>query len=108
LQVSGVSIHPDDLALITALRVLRNKLQHSEARYGFRDTRALLERVFVFIDRFSIDELGWWLGDVVEQPGWGGLLALAPIETNASSWTTRMVAEWVQEDGLNSVESCPH
>jgi len=107
LQTHGVYIGAEDLAMIAELRTLRNKLQHSEARYGFRDARALLQRFFIYIDRFTTNELDCWLGQVVEQPAWDGLLALAPIEANASAWTRRIVAEWVADDGLNSIGDCP-
>jgi hypothetical protein len=107
LAAGGVRLRDDEKQMIGSLRALRNRLQHSGASYGFRDTRVLLERAFVFVDRFALDEFKWWLGDIAEQPAWDALLRLEPIQTNALKLAHARVADFAS-DRLNAVESCPH
>jgi hypothetical protein len=79
----GVSFDNNGMATIIALRRLRNKLQHDGARYGYRDTRALLSRALVLLDDFTGSQLGWWIGDIAEQPAWDAMLALQPMRERA-------------------------
>jgi hypothetical protein len=106
LAARGVALDGDTTMMITSLRRLRNKLQHSGARYGFRSTRALLARTFVFLDVFVREHLGWWIGDVVEQPGWDALLALAPIHAQVQVEVQKRMDQ-AKEAGADLVE-CPH
>lgn len=83
LEAQGVKLTNAENETVRSLRQLRNKLQHGEARLSYRRTRVLLRRSLVFIDRFVLDELEWWLGDVVSQPAWDALLAIEPVRQNA-------------------------
>jgi hypothetical protein len=104
----GSPLSADDSKLVIELRAMRNKLQHSGARYGYADARAMIERSFVFVDRFARDSIGWWIGEVIEQPAWDVLLLLEPIRQSAVRRAEELVAQWRAEDGLNGVETCPH
>jgi hypothetical protein len=107
LESAGIYLTPDEHKTLEAMRLLRNQLQHSGARYGFRATRSLLERAFLFIDRFTSEEFDWWLGEVVEQPAWDALLRIEPIRRRAMLQADAIVAVAIT-DRLNSLESCPH
>ena len=107
LEGAGINLTPEEHETLEALRLLRNQLQHSGARYGFRATRSLLERAFLFIDRFTCEEFDCWLGEAVEQPAWDALLRIEPIQRRAMLQADAIVAA-ATADRLNSLESCPH
>jgi hypothetical protein len=78
LSAAGVKFTADDLDTIAKLRRLRNRLQHDGARYGYREVRKLLAKVFMFMDAFFQQEFGGWIGEIAEQPGWDALLTFPP------------------------------
>jgi hypothetical protein len=106
LASMGARFDNNAMATITALRQLRNKLQHDGARYGYRDTRALLSRALILLDDFTRNQLGWWIGDVTDQPGWDAMLALQPVREHAQIETQKRIDHAVA-DGAQ-VEQCPH
>lgn len=102
----GVNFDNNAMATIKALRQLRNKLQHDGARYGYRDTRALLSRSLTLLDDFTRNQLGWWIGDVAEQPGWDAMLMLEPVREHAQIEAQKRI-DRAAADGAK-VERCPH
>jgi hypothetical protein len=106
LARTGVSFDSNAMATITALRQLRNKLQHDGTRYGYRDTRTLLSRALVLLDDFTRNQLGWWIGDIAEQPGWDTMLALQPVQEHAQVEAQKRIDRAVA-DGAQT-EQCPH
>lgn len=107
LAMAGVHFDEAEAESITALRKLRNKLQHAGAHYSYREVRRLLARALAFVDRFALVELGWWAGEVVEQPGWDALLALPSILGNAEMQAQARV-DMVKTLVNIEVEGCPH
>ena len=86
---------------------MRNQLQHAEATFTYRHTRALLRRVMAFLDRFTLDELNCWIGDAVNPEAWGQLLGLTGIQQNAE----RLAGARAAQLGGNAdyvVTECPN
>jgi hypothetical protein len=104
----GEGLPLEEENVVGALRELRNRLQHSDGRFGYADTRALIERGFVMVDRFAREALGWWIADAIHSPHWDALLSLPAIACSASLRAEELVEEFLGEDSLNSVERCPH
>ena len=107
LRALNVMIDNNDVAAITDLRRIRNKLQHSEASFSYRATRMLLRRILVFLDDFSLKELGYWMGDAVAPKAWGEILHLEQIRRNAVDQAAARIA------GLDTelddvVQGCPN
>jgi hypothetical protein len=108
LAACGEGLPAEDARLVAALRELRNRLQHSEGRVGYADTRALIARGFVMIDRFAWEALGWWIADAIDPPMWDSLLALPEIASSAALRAEELGTKFRAEDPLNSIERCPH
>jgi hypothetical protein len=62
--------------------------------------------VLVLLDEFTRSQLGWWIGDVADQPGWDAMLALQPVRKNAQIETQKRTDQAVA-DGAQ-LEQCPH
>ncbi len=104
LTEAGVAFRVDETATLTALRQLRNKLQHSGATISYRSTRTLLRKSFIMLDRFAAEELGVWIGSVCDSVGWLSLLSINRIRTRALEVLQRFVAECRAKG--ESVEVC--
>lgn len=107
LQAAKTPISDHDVAAIGELRRLRNQLQHDHATYSYRSTRALLRRILVFVDSFSLKELGWWIGDAITPTAWGEILGLEHIQRNAESQAASRVTELSAQSGY-LVQICPN
>ena len=83
LAAVGVTIPPDETDTITQLRRLRNDLQHNSARFNHRQVLALCRRALITIDRFVVDELDVWAGDVIHPDEWHQLLSIEEIHARA-------------------------
>jgi len=106
LAENGIAISEDEIATITGLRRMRNKLQHAGATIAYRDTRRLLRAAFTFLDRFAIDELDLWLSHACDQEGWRALLQVAPIAANADLKSEALVADALTDPTVESVTTC--
>lgn len=85
LAAIGVTLSADETATLTELRKLRNDLQHSSARFNQRSVIGLCRRTLVLIDRFVVEELNVWSGDVIAPDDWNQLLAIEEIKARAIS-----------------------
>lgn len=93
LAAAGILLTTDENDTLTALRQLRNKLQHAGATISYRRTRTLIRKSFTMLDRFTADELDAWIGSVCEHAGWMSLLAIDSIRTRAREISDRAAAE---------------
>lgn len=65
LAAVGVTLSADEVDTVAQLRRLRNDLQHHSARFNHRQVLGLCRSALIAIDRFAIDELNSWAGDVI-------------------------------------------
>lgn len=100
LKAIGIMIRPEEVEIVESLRALRNHLQHDCARYAYRNTRRLIRRAFVFLDRFSLDELKWWIGEVIEPAEWAILLEIDKIRRSAEAQAAIRLREAERSPGL--------
>lgn len=107
LRAAGIAIASSELQAIEDLRVLRNHLQHAGARYSYRDTRRLIRSAFAFLDRFSVHELGWWIGEVIEPPGWSALLNVESIRSTAEAQAVLLLKDVEGASGDIVIRECP-
>ena len=70
LAAIGVPLSPDEASTVAQLRKLRNDLQHSSARFNHRAVLGLCCSALIAIDRFVVDELNTWAGDVIPSDEW--------------------------------------
>jgi hypothetical protein len=106
LVEAGVRLNENERMTITTLRQIRNLLQHDAVRYGYREARGLLVRAFTLLDSFISAELGGWIGDIAEQPGWDALLAVEAIRVRAEREAEQRVAQ-ATSDPTWRAEPCP-
>lgn len=83
LAAVGVTLTDDETETLTDLRRLRNDLQHKSARFNHRITLGLCRRALILIDRFVIEELNIWAGDVIAPDDWHKLLRIDEIHARA-------------------------
>ncbi len=83
LGTNNVSVSPEDAEAIDKLRKLRNRLQHDGVALSYSGVRGLLRRVLCFLDNFTLEQLGWWIGEIVERSGWAAMLQLESVRSNA-------------------------
>jgi hypothetical protein len=106
LAAVGVPLSPDEVDTVTQLRRLRNNLQHNSARFNHRRVLGLCRSALIAIDRFVIDELDSWAGDVIPPNDWHQLLGIEEIHARAV-----MVAQTRLDDYRNdpeaSITGCP-
>jgi hypothetical protein len=65
LEAAGVTLSSSEADTVTQIRRLRNDLQHNTARFNHRRILSLCRSAIIVIDRFVIDELNEWAGDVI-------------------------------------------
>lgn len=65
LSQHGVTIDAIERNCIDRLRRLRNKLQHGTATFNYREALSTSRSCIVFINRFALEEVDCWLGDIV-------------------------------------------
>lgn len=107
LQSANVQLRTHDIEKISELRSIRNRLQHSEMKLSYRNTRALLRKVLGFLDEFCLKELNCWMGDVVPPKAWGEVLRLEAIRRNAENVSATRIAE-LKEQAECIVQDCPN
>jgi len=102
----GIAISVAELASITQLRGLRNKLQHAGAAFAYRDTRKLLRASFAFLDRFTRDELDLWLNHACDQEGWRALLQIPAIAASAKHKASDLISLATGDPTVTSFSEC--
>lgn len=106
LRLRGVDVAPNEVDAITRLRLLRNDLQHGRAKFNHRAGLALCRRTIIFLDRFTTDELGLWIGDVTDESEWQKLLAIPEIVARAERIVERRL-DVFRRDPRASITVCP-
>ena len=106
LAAIGVALSADETNTLTELRRLRNDLQHSSARFNQRAGLALCRQALILIDRFVIEELNAWPGDVIAAADWHQLLAIEEISAHAIGVVQARLAEY-RDDPEASISTCP-
>lgn len=106
LAALGVTLSADETRTLSELRRLRNDLQHSSARFNHRAALGLCRRALVLIDRFGVEELSAWPGDVIRADDWQQLLAIEEINAHAISVTQTRLREY-RDDPEASITECP-
>jgi hypothetical protein len=91
---------------VTQLRKLRNQLQHSSARFNHRTVLGLCRNALIVIDRFVVDQLGVWAGDVIAAGEWQQLLAIEEIQTRAVAVAETRLTNY-RDDPEASITVCP-
>jgi hypothetical protein len=102
----GVSMDPGDEEMIAALRRLRNKLQHSEARFNHRFGLGLCRRAIIFIDAFASSQLGLRTRDVLRVEDWQALLGIPEIAALARRETAEALEQHRHRDEAE-IATCP-
>jgi hypothetical protein len=106
LSAVGVTFSADETDMITRLRRLRNDLQHSSARFNHRTALGLCRRALILIDRFAVEELHTWAGEVITPDDWYQLLDIEEIAARAVTVADARLAAY-QDDPEASVTECP-
>jgi hypothetical protein len=106
LAAIGVALSADETNTLTELRRLRNDLQHSSARFNQRAVLGLCRRALILIDRFVVEELNAWPGDVIAAADWHQLLAIEEISAHAASVAQTRLVEY-RDDPEASITECP-
>lgn len=83
LAARGVAITAAERSGIDRLRRLRNRLQHGTAKFNYRTGLSVARQAIVFIDRFALQEVDCWLGDVVAPGDHLKLFELKELAINA-------------------------
>lgn len=83
LALRGVLITDSERNAIDRLRRLRNQLQHGAAKFNYRKGRAIARDAIIFIDRFALQEVDCWLGDVVSPNDRLNLFEIKELRDNA-------------------------
>jgi hypothetical protein len=110
LAATGVALTPAETDTVTQLRRIRNNLQHSSARFNHRRALGLCRSALIFIDRFVIDELDAWAGDVIPPDEWHRLLGIEEIHARAVTVAeTRLDSYWSDpEASITACSRCTH
>jgi hypothetical protein len=106
LAAIGVALSPDEADTIAQLRRLRNDLQHNSARFNHRQVLGLCRRALITIDRFAIDELDVWAGDVIHPDEWHQLLSIEEIHARAVTVAQTRLENY-RDDPEASITACP-
>lgn len=106
LAASGVTLSPDEADTVAQLRRLRNDLQHNSARFNHRRVLRLCRSALIAIDRFVIDELDAWAGDVIHPDEWHQLLSIEEIHARAVTVAETRLDNY-REDLEASITACP-
>jgi hypothetical protein len=106
LAAIGVALSADETNTLTELRRLRNDLQHSSASFNQRAALSLCRRALILIDRFVVEELNAWPGDVIAAADWHQLLAIEEISAHAISVVQTRLAKY-RDDPEANISACP-
>ena len=106
LAAVGVTLSPDEADTVAQLRRLRNDLQHSSARFNHRQVLGLCRSALIVIDRFAIDELNSWAGDVIHPDEWHQLLGIQEIHARAVTVAETRLDNY-RDDPEASITACP-
>jgi len=106
LEAIGIVLSPDEASTVVQLRKLRNSLQHSSARFNHRAVLGLCRSALIAIDRFVVDELNTWAGDVIPSDDWHKLLTIEEIRTRGIKVADTRLARY-RHDPDASITACP-
>ena len=96
----------DEADTVARLRRLRNDLQHNSARFNHRQVLGLCRSALIVIDRFAIDELNAWAGDVIPPDEWHQLLGIEEIHARAVTVAQTRLDNY-RDDPEASITACP-
>ena len=102
----GVVLTAANDEAIASLRDLRNKLQHSGARFNHRVGLGLCRDAIIFIDAFAASELGLRTRDALNLDDWQALLAIPEIAASARAATAEVLGPYRRLDEALITE-CP-
>ena len=106
LAAAGVALSRDEAGTVAQLRKLRNDLQHNSARFNHRQVLGLCRSALIVIDRFTIDELNAWAGDVIHPDEWHKLLSIGEIHARAVTVAQTRLEKY-RDDPEASITACP-
>lgn len=106
LAAIGVRLSADETDTVTQLRRLRNDLQHNSARFNHRAVFGLCHRALSVIDRFVIEELDTWSGDVIAADDWHQLLSIEEVHARAVTIAETRLRDY-GSDPEASIAACP-
>jgi uncharacterized protein YutE (UPF0331/DUF86 family) len=106
LEAAGVTFPPDEADTIAQLRRLRNDLQHNTARFNHRRVLGLCRSALIFIDRFAVEELNSWAGDIIHPDEWHQLLSIEEIRARAVTVAQTRLDNY-RDDPEASITTCP-
>ena len=84
LAAEGVTLLHQDTQTVEQLRLLRNNLQHGDAKFNYRTALSICRKTIVFIDGFVEQELDLWIGDEVRGDDWVQILRIPEVFESAS------------------------
>jgi hypothetical protein len=102
----GVVLTAANDATIAGLRDLRNKLQHSEARFNHRVGLGLCRDAIIFIDAFAATELGLHTRDALNLEDWQEVLKIPEIAASAQAATAEILGPYRRRPEA-SITECP-
>jgi hypothetical protein len=106
LRNHGITIDTKETDTITRLRRMRNDLQHESASFNNRTGRRVCLEALLFIDRFTRDELGLWVGDAATDGTWWQLLSIPEIAETAALEVENRIAP-ARSDPEADIVDCP-
>ncbi len=106
LAAIGVTLTAAETDTVTQLRRLRNNLQHSSARFNHRTALDLCRRSLILIDRFVVEELNTWPGDVIAADDWQQLLNVEEIRARAVTVADTRLKDYGGDHNA-SITTCP-
>jgi ribosomal protein S27E len=86
--------------------VLGYDLQHSSAQFNHRQVLRLCRSALIAIDRFAIDELNNWAGDVIHPDEWHQLLSIKEIRVMAITVAKTRLDNY-RDDPEALITACP-
>lgn len=108
LAVRGILITDSERSAINRLRRLRNQLQHGAAKFNYRAGLAIARDAIIFIDRFGLQEVDCWLGDVVSPPHRLKLLEIRELSESARRVVAGRIeaANRIQSTEITTCSTC--
>lgn len=107
LKKAGVQFSANESETVSKLRSLRNELQHGESRFKYRSALSVCKDSVLLIDRFAIDELGLWLGDVIQSEEWRHLLRFDALRERAHTVVSKRMTDLRASAATAEVSVCP-
>lgn len=106
LATAGVTLPPDEVDTVAQIRRLRNDLQHNAARFNHRRVLGLCRSALIVIDRFAVEELDNWAGDIISPDEWHQLLSIEEIRARAVTVAQTRLDHY-RDNPEASITTCP-